>query len=55
MKFTGGSLKINELMLLLKASYEENSDKNILTYELDDKISNIYGKVYVDNINKKLY
>ena len=55
MKLTGGSLKINELMLLLKASYEEHSDKNILTYELDKKLSNLYGKVYVDNINKKLY
>jgi hypothetical protein len=54
MKLTGGSLKVNELMLLLKASYEEHSDKNILTYELDEKLSNLYGKVYVDNINKKV-
>ena len=54
MKLTGGSLKINELMMLLKASYEEQPDKNILTYELDEKLSNLYGKVYVDNINKKV-
>ena len=54
MKLTGGSLKINELLELLKASYEEHSDKNILTYELDEKLSNLYGKVYVDNINKKV-
>ena len=45
MKLTGGSLKINELLELLKASYEEHSDKNILTYELDEKLSNLYGKV----------
>ena len=54
MKLTGGSLILNELMLLLKASYEENADKNILTYELDKKLSNLCGKVYVDNINKKI-
>ena len=52
MNLTGGSLKINELMMLWKASYEENSDKNILTYKLDEKLSNLYGKV--DNINKKV-
>jgi len=43
MKLTGGSLKIDELMMLLKALYEENSDKNILTYESYKKLSNIYG------------
>jgi len=54
MKLTGGSRKINELILLFKASYEEQSDKNILTYELDDTISNLYGKIYVDKKNKKV-
>jgi hypothetical protein len=34
---TGGSLKLYELLELSKASYEENSDKKILTYELDKK------------------
>ena len=54
MKLIGGSLKVNELLKLLKASYQENSDKNILTYELYfKKLSNLYGKVYVDNIIKK--
>jgi hypothetical protein len=52
MKLTGGSLKVGELMELLKASYVENSPKTINSFTLDEKLSNLYGKVYVD-VNKK--
>ena len=48
MKLTGGSLKINELMELLKASYLEQPPKTIYGFTLDEKLSNLYGKVYVD-------
>jgi esterase/lipase len=52
MKLTGGSLKVNELMELLKASYLEQPPKTIYGFTLDEKLSNLYGKVYV-NMNKK--
>jgi predicted lipase len=53
MKLTGGSLKVNELMEILKASYLENPDKTIYGFTLDEKLSNLYGKVYVDIKKKK--
>ena len=52
MKLTGGSLKVGELMELLKASYLEQPNKTIYGFTLDEKLSNLYGKVYVD-MNKK--
>jgi hypothetical protein len=52
MKLTGGSLKINEIMDLLKASYLESPPKIIYGFTLDEKLSNLYGKVYV-NVKKK--
>jgi len=54
MKLTGGSLKINELIELLKASYLEDPPKTILSFTLDEKLSNLYGKVYVDENKKKV-
>jgi hypothetical protein len=51
---TAGSLKINELTELLKASYLEQPPKNIYNYELDEKLSDLYVKVYVDMNKKKL-
>jgi hypothetical protein len=54
MKLTGGSLKINELMEILKASYLESPPKTIYNYTLDEKLSNLYGKVYVDTNKKKV-
>ena len=54
MKLTGGSLKINELMEILKASYLENPPKTIYNYTLDQSLSNLYGKVYVDMNKKKI-
>jgi len=54
MKLTGGSLKVNELMELLKASYLEQPPKTIYGFTLDEKLSNLYGKVYVDMNKKKI-
>jgi len=54
MKLTGGSLRVNELMQLLKASYLKQPDKNIFGFTLDEKLSNLYGKVYVDMKKKKV-
>jgi len=49
----GGSLKPQELKDFLQASYEENAPKTIDNYILDDKLSNLYGKVYVNHDFKK--
>ena len=54
MKLSGGSLKVNKLMELLKASYLKNSPKTIYGFTLDEKLSNLYGKVYVDMNKKKV-
>jgi len=50
----GGSLKPQELKDFLQASYEENAPKTIDSYILDDKLSNLYGKVYVNEALKKV-
>ena len=44
----GGSLRPQEIQDFLEASYEENAPKSIDDYELDDALSNLYGKVYVN-------
>jgi hypothetical protein len=49
----GGSLKPQELKKFLSASYEKNAPKTIDNYILDDKLSNLYGKVYVNEALKK--
>jgi len=49
----GGSLKPQELKDFLQASYEENAPKTIDNYILDDTLSNLYGKVYVNHDFKK--
>ena len=50
----GGSLKPQELKKFLSASYEKNAPKTIDNYILDDKLSNLYGKVYVNEALKKV-
>ena len=50
----GGSLKPQELKDFLEASYEKNAPLNIDGYELDKKLSNLYGKVYVNETLKKV-
>ncbi len=49
----GGSLKSQEIQDFLEASYEINAPESIDDYELDDKLSNLYGKVYVNHDLKK--
>jgi hypothetical protein len=50
----GGSLKVKEIKAFLEASYEEDPPKEIMGYELDEKLSFLYGKVYVNNKMKKV-
>ena len=50
----GGSLKVNEIKEFLQASYEEQPEKYILGYVLDEDLSNLYGKVYVNEDSKKV-
>ena len=49
----GGSLKPQEIKDFLEASYDKYSPNNINGYELDEKLSNLYGKVYVNHDLKK--
>ena len=41
-------------MELLKASYLEQPPKTIFGFTIDEKLSNLYGKVYVDMNKKKV-
>jgi hypothetical protein len=50
----GGSLRVNELKLFLEASYNKDAPKQLLGYTLDEKLSNLYGKVYFNNDLKKV-
>jgi len=49
----GGSLKPQEIKDFLEASYEINAPNMIDGYEIDEKLSNLYGKVYVNHDLKK--
>ena len=53
MKLKGGSLKPPEIKMFLQASYEEKAPPQINDYMLDEKLSNLYGKVYVNESLKK--
>ena len=46
-------MRPQEIKNFLEASYEENASWNIDGYVLDDKLSNLYGKVYVNHDLKK--
>ena len=50
----GGSLNPQEVKNFLQASYEEDAPMNIDGYVLDEKLSNLYGKVYVNGDSKKV-
>ena len=52
MKGTG--LRPQEIKNFLEASYEVIAPLNIDDYVLDDKLSNLYGKVYVNEDIKKV-
>ena len=49
----GGSLRPQEMKDFLQASYEKNAPKTIDDNILDVKLSNLYGKVYVNHDFKK--
>ena len=50
----GGSLRPQELKDFLQASYDENAPKTIDNYVIDSSLSNLYGKVYVNEALKKV-
>ena len=50
----GGSLKPQEIRDFLQASYEKDAPMNIDGYVLDTNLSNLYGKVYVNEESKKV-
>lgn len=52
MKGTG--LNPQEIKDFLQASYEKDAPKNIRGYVLDDELSNLYGKVYVNEDLEKV-
>jgi len=54
MSMKGGSLKPPEIKMFLQASYEEKAPKELDDYTLDEKLSNLYGKVYVNEKLKKV-
>jgi hypothetical protein len=49
----GGSLRPQEIKDFLEASYEKYAPNMIDGYELDEKLSNLYGKDYVNHDLKK--
>jgi len=49
----GGSLRPQENKNFLEASYEKYAPLNIDGYVLDEKLSNLFGKVYVNHDLKK--
>jgi hypothetical protein len=51
MKGTG--LKVNEVKEFLQSSYEVDAPKNLFGYVLDEDLSNLYGKVYVNEEKKR--
>ena len=52
MRWTG--LKVNEIKNFIQSSYVEDAPKNLLGYVLDEELSNLYGKVYVNEELKKI-
>ena len=50
----GSGLKVNEVKEFLQSSYEVDAPKNLFRYVLDEDLSNLYGKVYVNEENKKV-
>ena len=50
----GTGLRSNEIKNFLQASYEVKAPLNIGNYVLDEELSNLYGKVYVNENLKKI-
>ena len=53
-KISGNGLKVNEIKIFIQSSYIEKAPKNLLGYILDEDLSNLYGKVYVNEDFKKV-
>ena len=53
-KISGNGLKVNEIKNFIQSSYIEEAPKNLLGYVLDEDLSNLYGKVYVNEELKKV-
>ena len=51
----GTGLRPDEIKKFLQASYEQNAPEKIDNYTIDEELSNLYGKVYVNEEIKKLY
>jgi len=54
MSMKGGSLKVKEIKAFLEASYMEDPPKELMGYTLDEELSFLYGKVYVNHKMKKV-
>jgi len=50
----GGSIKVKELKAFLEASYMQPAPEEVMGYKLDSELSNLYGKVYVNEALKKI-
>jgi hypothetical protein len=48
----GGNLRPHEIKDFLEASYDANAPTQINDYTIDEKLSNLYGKVYVNENSK---
>ena len=53
-KITGNGLKVNEIKNFIQSSYIEEAPKNLLGYVLDENLSNLNGKVNVNEELKKV-
>ena len=50
----GGSLKVSEIKSFLESSYMQPAPDEVMGYKLDNELSNLYGKVYVNEESKKV-
>jgi hypothetical protein len=50
----GGKLSVRELKAFLEASYMQPAPDEVMGYTLDKELSNLYGKVYVNESLKKI-
>jgi hypothetical protein len=50
----GGSLTVREIKSFLESSYMPEAPDEVMGYKLDNDLSNLYGKVYVNEALKKI-
>jgi hypothetical protein len=51
---SGNGLSVHEIKIFIQSSYIESPPQNLLGYILDNELSNLYGKVYVNEDIKKI-